>query len=115
MALHWEWKDKMGEVIYEDGHKDNLYKGNAYMIAVYESGNEYQLTWFASGKDHMRNMLGLTKDYKGENVVEHWGIRAIRLNTRYKDVPTIVSDFAKAKMKLNVELYYAEWGEEESE
>ena len=63
MSLNWEWKDKMGTCTYEDGTKCNLYRGNAFTIAVYEDEKEntYQMVWFAADEAHMKNMLGLNK------------------------------------------------------
>ena len=113
MSLNWEWTDKMGECIYNEEHQPagsfvcNLYRGNAQIIAVNEYPNgTYSLAWFSSDKQHLRNMLGLTKGY--ENVFKTFGIQKMRLNTRYKEVPTIVSDFAKAKLPITIELYYEE-------
>ena len=112
MSLNWEWKDKMGEVLYEDGHTDVLYQGNALMIAVnhYEvaDGSEYyQLAWFAADKTHLRNLLGLAKEDK-TNYLTHWGVKSLRLNTRYKSVPAIVSEIAKARSPITIELYREE-------
>lgn len=107
MSLNWEWSDKMGEAIYETGETQNIYRGNAHMIAVYEYEAEgqkmYQLTWFAADREHLKNMLGLKKGY--DNVIKNRGIKKLRLNTEYPETRTIVSDFAKAKMKIEIELY----------
>lgn len=49
MSLNWKWDDKMGECFYEDGRKDNLYQGNAFVIAIHEFENDtYQLAWCGS-------------------------------------------------------------------
>lgn len=107
MALKWDWKDKMGEVIYENGTEADLYQGNALAIAIVEFVDEtYTLAWFFSDEGHMKNMLGLTKGY--DNCMKESGIKRIRLDTRYKSVPKIVSAFAKAKMEIEIELYVGE-------
>ena len=105
MSLNWQWSDKMGEVLYEDGHTDNLYQGNALMIAVNEQDGKYMLTWFASDKAHLRNLIGLSKTDK-TNYLSHWGVKTLRLNTRYKSIPTIVSELAKAKTDVTTEFFY---------
>lgn len=104
MALTWDWKDKMGEVIDKNGTKANLYQGNALIIAIYEhQDNTYDLAWFFIDEAHMKNMLGLTKGYN--NCMEKSGIKKLKLDTRYKSIPKIVSAFAKAKMKIEIKLY----------
>ena len=107
MSLNWQWNDKMGEVLYEDGHTDTLYQGNALMIAVYHNENMYNLTWFVADKEHFKNLLGLSKTDK-TNYLKHWGVKSLRLNTRYKSVPAIVSELAKAKSPITIELFYEE-------
>ena len=109
MSLNWEWTDKMGEVTYEDGHTDVLYQGNALMIAVnhYETADGskyYQLAWFAADKDHLKNLLGFSKNDK-TNYLSHWGVKSLRLNTGYKSVPKIVEALTKAKTDITIELY----------
>lgn len=107
MAIQWKWDDKMGECIYEDGTKVNLYQGNCLTIAIMEHENEsYSLAWFFADEGHMKNMLGLAKGH--DNIMEDWGIKKIRLDTRYKNVPKIVSAFARAKMEIEIELYIGE-------
>lgn len=103
MSLNWYWEDKMGEVTYENGSTDNLYRGNALVIAVAEADNKYCLTWFAADKNHLKNMLGLNKDY--ERCFEHFGITKLKLDTKYKETETIISLLAKAKAKLTIETY----------
>lgn len=114
MSLNWEWSDKMGECIYDSSRQSaehpfvcNLYRGNAQIIAVNEfPDGTYSLAWFSADKQHLRNMLGLTKGH--QNVFKDFEITKMRLNTRYKEVATIVSDFAKAKLPITIELYYEE-------
>ena len=126
MSLNWEWTDKMGEVIYTDdcytpGHpyQTNIYQGNALMIWVNECANDpsdptagtsYSLGNFCVDLTHLRNMLGLyaSKGYSTENLFNDYHIKLLRLNTRYKSVPKIVAEFAKAHTNIAIELYYEE-------
>ena len=123
MSLNWEWTDKMGEVIYTDdcykpGHPyvTNIYQGNALMIWVNEwvndptAGTSYSLGNFCADIDHLRNMLGLNakKGYATENLFNGYNIKLLRLNTKYKSVPKIVAELAKAHTHIAIELYYEE-------
>ena len=126
MSLNWEWTDKMGEVIYTDDRYDqehpyvtNIYQGNALMLWVNECANDpskpmtpdntsYSLGNFCADMEHLRNMLGLNakKGYSTENLFNGYHIKLLRLNTRYKSVPKIVAEFAKAHTNIAIELYY---------
>ena len=126
MSLNWEWTDKMGEVIYEDDrydpehpYKTNIYQGNALMIWCNEwandpndptAGTSYSLGNFCCDIEHLRNMLGLNakKGYSTTNLFNDYHIKLLRLNTRYKSVPKIVAEFAKAHTNIAIELYYEE-------
>lgn len=44
MSLNWNWNDRMGKAINNDGSIVNIYQGNAYMIGVYEKGDSYWLS-----------------------------------------------------------------------
>lgn len=103
MSLNWKWEDKMGACTYEDGKKCNLYRGNAFVIAIYEDSGYYNLEWFAADENHMKNMLGLNKGY--ENIMKKWGITEIELNTEYKETVKIVNLMARAKMNITIKLY----------
>ena len=126
MSLNWEWTDKMGEVIYTDdmytpGHPYacNIYQGNALMIWVNEwandpsdpiAGTSYSLGNFCCDMEHLRNMLGLNanKGYSPENLFNGYHIKLLRLNTKYKSVPKIVAEFAKAHTNIAIKLHYEE-------
>lgn len=116
MSLNWNWNDKMGEVIYENyrpehPYKTTIYQGNALMIWCNEFPDEtYTLGSFFADAEHLRNMLGLNakKGYSDENHLNNYGIKTLRLNTRYKSVPKIVADLAKAHTNITIELYYEE-------
>lgn len=111
MSLNWQWNDRMGEAIFKGnhvGHRFPIYQGNAYMICIdsFDEGELYTMCWFAADRTHLRNMLGLTKGC--QNVFENFGIKRLRLNTRYKSVPQIVSDLARSHTDIEIELYYEE-------
>ena len=68
MALHWEWKDKCGEITLVQMHpgeedleyRIDLYQGNAYLIMIHEytderRGDVYELFGFFNDKQHMKN------------------------------------------------------------
>ena len=107
MALQWQWTDKMGECVYQDGKKSNLYRGNAFVIAVNEWSQDgrdlYSVAWFAVDEQHFKNMLGLSKEFK-ENSFEDFGIKEMTLNTRYKETEKIVALLARAKAETTVHL-----------
>lgn len=106
MALNWNWTDRMGSVIYDDGSCDVLYKGNAYIIAIRhnDEDNTYNLTWFAADKDHLKNMLGLTKGY--DCCMNSFGIESIELNGNYKHVREIVDMIMRSKWRPHIRIYY---------
>ena len=128
MSLNWEWTDKMGEVIYTDDcykpglpYQTNIYQGNALMIWVNEWANDpskpmtpdntsYSLGNFCADMEHFRNMLGLNakKGFSPENLFNGYHIKLLRLNTKYKSVPKIVAELAKAHTNIAIELYYEE-------
>ena len=128
MSLNWQWNDKMGEVIYTDdrytpGHPyvTNIYQGNALMIWCNELATDparpltpdntsYSLGNFCVDIEHLRNMLGLNakKGYSKDNLFNDYNIKLLRLNTKYKSVPKIVAEFAKAHTNITIELYYEE-------
>lgn len=119
MSLNWSWNDKMGEVVYNDNIPNpnncttDIYQGNALMIWVHHLPDDmYSVGNFAADMEHFRNMLGLNakKGYSKENLFNDWckDIKLIRLNTKYKSVPKIVAEFAKAHTNVTIELYYEE-------
>lgn len=107
MALNWQWNDKMGTAKHVEGYTLNLYKGNAFVIAIYEwqDGEKdlYNIHWFAVSEDHMKNMLGLNKGY--DNCFKDFEIEEIRLDVNYKETAKLVQMFAKAKLEIKIELY----------
>ena len=111
MSLNWKWDDVMGKCTYKNGSESTLYQGNAQIIAVNHLPDDmYNLAWFSADKEHLRNMLGLTKGTVSvlDDDGRFFGITSIKLNTAYKSVPDIVKDFAKAKVNISIELYHEE-------
>lgn len=121
MSLNWMWNDKMGEAVMQLPSTDmpryetlNLYQGNALMIALHETRDQegrdlYSVQWFAADEQHLKNLLGLNrKEGFDHNTFGTWGIKKLKLNTRYKSVPKIVNLIAQAKMPITIELYYEE-------
>lgn len=112
MSLNWQWNDKMGEVTDKRGYTSNLYRGNAFMIAVNEFKQDgedvYTLAWFFCDKKHLENCIGLSKGYE-ENSIGEWGWKKFRLNTRYKETAIFLQALCKAKATdIEIELYYEE-------
>ena len=117
MAIIWDWDKKIGRCFMtatdKDGNKGvaelDLYQGNAYLIAIQEDKEEetYQLVWFATDKNHLKNMLGLSKGF--DNCIKDWGILSIHLNgAKYKDAAEVAGLFLKAKMDTEFILYRKE-------
>lgn len=105
--LTWKWDKKIGKVKYTHGREDNLYDGNAQIIAIHEAeDNTYFVSWFSCDKDHLRNMLGLKKGCDScitDNRL--FDIESIELDTKCKGVPDIIKDFARAKIDITIKLY----------
>lgn len=108
MSLNWQWSEKMGKAILSNGKEVNLYRGNAFIIAINEwkqNGEElYSLAWFAVDKQHMKNMLGLTKEFKN-NCFKDFNIKEIILDTKYKETAEFVKLLAQAKSEVTIRLY----------
>lgn len=75
--LTWKWDEKCGEIKTKLGTY-NMYKCNAFMMALAEwkdkeSGDDmYNLYCFFADKEHMKNMLGLSKKFQGDNLCKDW-------------------------------------------
>lgn len=111
MSVNWLWKNKLGEMHYKTPkgkYKTILYCANCLGCEIYHNDKEhYTFQGFWNNKEHLQNILGLTKKYKNNNVYKDMGLYKVRLNTFWlKDTMIIAKEFAKAKIK--VELYYKE-------
>lgn len=105
MALNWNWNNKIGKAIYNDGTELQLYKGNAYIIACHEwnqGGQDlYNVCWFAVDKEHMKNMLGIGK-IKDGNIFAHYGITDIILYNDYKHAAELTGLIIKSGWNVSV-------------
>ena len=72
MALHWQWNEKCGEMVFreKDGREYtlSLYEGNALLIMLHEykdeTGEDYYNMWsFWADEARAKNCLGLSKGY----------------------------------------------------
>lgn len=118
MALNWLWKEKIGEAEifnYDKVVTCNLYKGNAFLIFIYEyeqDGKEmYNVSYFFADEAHAKRSLGLDKNYKetyGDNLLNHdkYKLQKIRINKKeYKYTNKLVSMLTKAFDEITIELY----------
>ena len=119
MALHWQWSERCGEITVEQKQEDGtwkqypvrLYKGNAYLIMLWENDEDstYSMYSFFLDKDHAKNCFGLNKkDKESRNIFdrgyERWA--KIRLNkAKYKYTKDLVTMLAQAFDNLTIEIY----------
>lgn len=121
MALHWEWKDKCGEITLVQSHPDeedreftiSLYPGNAYLIMIHEYENEkgqevYEMFGFFNDKQHMLNCLGLNKkEGYTSNMYEtpYQRFTKLRINkAKYHRTKELVSTFVEAFDHITIEV-----------
>lgn len=129
MALYWNWSDKCGEIEGVQMYPDegvrkftlSLYKGNAYLIMIYQYKDEktgedmYNLHSFFTDKDHAKNCLGITK---GKTRVNDTGnifdtpyqkFTKLRLNKKkHPKYAEIASLFATAFDSITIEIFSEE-------
>lgn len=112
MAVNWNWKHKMGVITCynktsNSKYKVNIYSANCLGALIYEfksnGKDKYEFWGFWLDKKHLKNCLGLAKNY---DCIYQDIIIKIKLNTFYKDCIKIAEYFSKANIK--VELYYKE-------
>ena len=104
MALTWDWKDKIGELLIKQGDKQftiSIYKGNALAIFLDEYKNEkgqdvYSMYNFFCDKEHFKNC---TKD-KTWNYAEEWV--KITLWEVPNDFWIILKDLAKRGVHIEI-------------
>ena len=121
MALHWEWKDKCGEITLVQSHPDredreftiSLYPGNAYLIMLYEyeieKGQEFcKVFGFFNDKQHMLNCLGLDKkDKDAYNIYQtpYQKFTKLRINkAKYRHTKELISAFVDAFDQITIEV-----------
>ena len=121
MALRWDWKEKVGEIDFEqtrDGKTNtytlSLYEGNALLIMLYEYNKDgkdmYDMWSFFVDKTHAKKCLGLQKNADGELVNfydDGWNkITEIRLNkAKSRNFKDIIELFSKAFDNITIEIY----------
>lgn len=105
MALTWNWNEKVGRIKMANQWY-NLYTGNAFLIAIHEwetkeGEGRYDLVFFASDENHMKNMLGLTREYK-DNIIANWEIQEIVEYVEYRCWEKINTLLTKSQMELTI-------------
>ena len=126
MAVNWLWKNKLGTMTLVQSRPDTkekhsfkitLYTANCLAALLYEykdtetKKDMYRFWGFWNDAKHLSNCLGLTGEYKGNNLYNdpdgNGVITKIKLNMYFKkDALKIAELFATAGHK--VELYYKE-------
>ncbi len=126
MALEWNFNEKIGEIELWQNDKMftiNLYKGNAFLIMLYEykSGDveKWEMWDFFANELHAKRMLGIDKRYRdtyGNNPYEqpYQQIRKIRLSNKYLYRQKLIDMLLKAFKNLTIEIY-TEKGDEADE
>ncbi len=119
--VNWSWKEKMGVMYIKQTNtevgdvkfKINIYQANCLGALIYDYKNEetkkdmYRFWGFWNDLEHLKNCLGLTKDYSNIYIDNGFqSVPKIKLNIYYKNCLKIAECFAKAGIK--VELYYKE-------
>ena len=113
MAIRWDFREKVGTCQIEQNGVEytfSLYEGNAFLIFLYEWKNEegegmYSMHNFFADETHMKNMLGLTKEYKGDNTLNRDGerLKQITIYTdKYHYTKKLVNALVSAFDKLNI-------------
>ena len=119
MALYWDWKDKVGEAIFESNvgqeYTINLYKGNAFLIFINEyketdekgeEHNMYNLYSFFCDEAHAKRCLGLVKGTDNIFSDGFYRMKKIRINKeKYSYTNKLVSMLVKAFDNLDIEIY----------
>lgn len=114
MALEWRWSEKVGEAVIRQGEKEytlNLYKGNAFLIMIYEYKGEdgtdkYSMYSFFADKEHAKRSLGLDKKngykenhYKDELVM-------VRIDkSKYIYAKELVDMLVRSFDEIRIEIY----------
>lgn len=113
MAVNWNWEHKKGFYLIKENFgemekvfKVNIYCGNCLGVEIYDFKDEddnkkYQFVGWWNDEKHLNNLLGLSKEYKGDN--SYANVIEIHLFTKYKDWEKIARRFAKAKIKVVLE------------
>ena len=114
MALHWEWKNKIGEAVLrqqvdaEGKTKDfvlSLYEGNCMLIMLFEDEKTWTMYSFWADNDHMKSCLGLVKGESNLYNTEHAQIVKITFNPKKshnwkKFLPAIIQAFDNIDIEI---------------
>ena len=118
--ITWNFNEKIGEAVifnYDKEYKYNLYKGNAFLIFLYEykeNGKDmYQLHNFLADKIHAKRMLGIDKKWKdtyGDNLfnTEGYKLKKIRINKDMyglKETKMLIDMLIEAFDEVKIEIY----------
>lgn len=122
MSVNWLWKSKIGEMEIEkewNGETTrytlDVYKGNCLYVCIYESeemkkNGKYQFYSFINDIQHLKNCLGLSKEYK-ENILQE--IKMIRFDISmrekqkytFNDILNMSKLFARAGIPVYLDNY----------
>ena len=123
--LNWEWNEKIGTATFIQkggkGEEDstfevNLYKGNAFLIMIYEFNengtDKWQMFGFFLDEYHAKNCLGLNKKEGYTSNIYSDGFQKlikIRINKRkYKYTKKLITMLVDAFEALEIELFSEE-------
>jgi hypothetical protein len=125
MPVTWLWENKKGKVVWEKrpdctnpkvtqkSFAWNIYEANCLGAFLYEwkdkkEGPMYQFMTFFNDAQHMKRILGLVKDYRGEksNLFNDWygdyRIKYISLDMNYKSNATLAKYFVEAGFEVRL-------------
>ena len=120
MSLNWKWNENCGKITVKETYEGEpereyevtLYKGNAFLIMLYEyseNGKEmYNLFGFFADKEHAKNCLGLNpKKGYDDNMYNRKYIRftKVQLNkSKYCYTKELVELLVKAFDNITIEI-----------
>lgn len=107
MSINWKWENKIGtwtEDCYGEQKTFNIYKCNGLAIVLEEWKNNkkqdvYQVHTFFVDEKHLKNMLGLSKEYGKENLL--YNLRKISI-IQCKEANIIIKNLLKAEWKTDI-------------
>lgn len=118
--LEWNFDKKVGEVEifnYDEVVTCNLYKGNAFLIMLYEYEENkkqmYSMHSFFVDETHAKRMFGLDKKWKdtyGKNRFNQpkYKMQKIRINKNeygFQNTKKLVNMLLEAFDEINIEIY----------
>lgn len=121
MSVNWNWKDKVGELVFVrelNGERiegsQSIYLANCLFCTLQEftddEGNEkYNFCDFYLDKSHLKKCLGLMKNNDGNKVDVYkemlgWELELVRITRLTKETKDIIECFANAGYKIEIEL-----------